>query len=159
MRYNILISDYFYIKVVIKKINSKMTLLKRWDPFREIINKFLEEEFPFSYSPRLATDIYETEKEVIVEVQAPGFKKEDLKVSIHDDYLRIEGKSSEEKEEKGKNYWRKEIKRGSFAQVIPLPLKVDTKKGKASFENGILKIVLPKLEKEEIEEGQEISID
>ncbi len=136
-----------------------MAFLKKWDPFREIINKFLEEEFPFTYTPRLATDIYETENDVVVEVQLPGYKKEDLKISIHDDYLRIEGKSAEEKEEKGKNYWRKEIRRGSFAQVIPLPVEVDTKNGKASFKDGILKIVLPKIHKEEETKGEEIIIE
>lgn len=135
-----------------------MSILKKWDPFREIINKFFEDEFPFSYSPRLAVDIYETDKDVVVEMQVPGYKKEDLKISITDDYLRIEGKASEEKEEKNKNYWRKEIRRGAFAQVIPLPVEVDTKNGKASFQDGILKIVLPKVKKEEAK-GEEIKIE
>jgi len=135
-----------------------MVFIRRWEPFREFIERFFEEDFDFSISPRLATDVYETDKDLVVEMQVPGFKKEDIKVSFQDDYLKVEGKAEEEKEEKDKNYWRKEIRRGSFVKVIPLPKKVDPKKAKASFKDGILKISLPKIE--EIKEaGEEIKIE
>ena len=135
-----------------------MVFIRRWEPFKEFIEKFFEEDLDFSISPRLATDVYETDKDLVVEMQVPGFKKEDIKVSFQDDYLKVEGKAEEEKEEKEKNYWRKEIRRGSFVRVIPLPKKVDPKKAKASFKDGILKISLPKIE--EIKEaGEEIKIE
>jgi HSP20 family protein len=135
-----------------------MVFIRRWEPFREFIEKFFEEDFNFTISPRLATDVYETDKDLVVEMQVPGFKKEDIKISFQDDYLRVEGKTEEEKEEKEKNYWRKEIRRGSFVRVIPLPRKVDPKKAKASFKDGVLKISLPKIE--EIKEaGEEIKIE
>jgi len=135
-----------------------MTFLRRWEPFKEIFEKFFEEEFDFPFSPKLATDVYETEKDLVVEMQVPGYKKEDIKVSFQDDYLRVEGKAEETKEEKEKNYWRKEIRKGSFVRVIPLPKKVDPKKAKASFKDGILTISLPKIE-ETKEIGEEIKID
>jgi HSP20 family protein len=135
-----------------------MAFIRRWEPFREFIERFFEEDFDFSISPRLATDVYETDKDLVVEMQVPGFKKEDIKVSFQDDYLKVEGKAEEEKEEKEKNYWRKEIRRGSFVRVIPLPKKVDPRKAKASFKDGVLKISLPKIE--EIKEtGEEIKIE
>jgi HSP20 family protein len=135
-----------------------MVFIRRWEPFREFIERFFEEDFDFSISPRLATDVYETDKDLVVEMQVPGFKKEDIKVSFQDDYLKVEGRAEEEKEEKEKNYWRKEIRKGSFVRVIPLPKKVDPKKAKASFKDGILKISLPKIE--EIKEaGEEIKIE
>jgi HSP20 family protein len=135
-----------------------MVFIRRWEPFREFIEKFFEEDFDFTISPRLATDVYETDKDLIVEMQVPGFKKEDIKISFQYDYLKVEGKAEEEKEEKEKNYWRKEIRKGSFVRVIPLPRKVDPKKAKASFKDGILKISLPKIE--EIKEvGEEIKIE
>jgi HSP20 family protein len=135
-----------------------MVFIRRWEPFREFIEKFFEEDFDFTISPRLATDVYETDKDLVVEMQVPGFKKEDIKISFQDDYLKVEGKAEEEKEEKEKNYWRKEIRRGSFVRVIPLPKKVDPKKAKASFKDGVLKISLPKIE--EIKEaGEEIKIE
>jgi HSP20 family protein len=135
-----------------------MVFIRRWEPFREFIERFFEEDFDFSISPRLATDVYETDKDLVVEMQVPGFKKEDIKVSFQDDYLKVEGKAEEEKEEKDKNYWRKEIRRGSFVRVIPLPKKVDPRKAKANFKDGVLKISLPKIE--EIKEtGEEIKIE
>ena len=123
-----------------------MTFLRRWEPFKELIDKFFEEDWEFSLSPRLATDVYETDKDIIVEIQVPGYNKENIKISFQDDYLRVEGKAEETKDEKEKNYWRKEIKKGSFVRIIPLPLKVDPKKAKAIFKDGILKISLPKIE-------------
>jgi len=135
-----------------------MTFLRRWEPFKELIDKFFEEDWEFSLSPRLATDVYETDKDIIVEIQVPGYNKENIKISFQDDYLRVEGKAEETKDEKEKNYWRKEIKKGSFVRIIPLPLKVDPKKAKAIFKDGILKISLPKIE-ETKEIGEEIKIE
>jgi len=135
-----------------------MVFLRRWEPFKELFEKFFEEDWELSFSPRLATDVYETDKDLVVEMQAPGYSKENIKISFQDDYLKVEGKAEETKEEKEKNYWRKEIRKGSFVRVVPLPLKVDPKKAKASFKDGILKISLPKIE-ETKEVGEEIKIE
>ena len=135
-----------------------MVFLRRWEPFREFIEKFFEEDFDFPVSLRLATDVYETDKDIVVEMNVPGYKKEDIKISFQDGYLKVEGKAAEEKEEKEKNYWRKEIRRGSFVRVIPLPKEVDSKKAKATFKDGVLTISLPKIE-EEKEAGEEIKIE
>ena len=132
--------------------------LKKWDPFRDFIERFFEEDiFPVRVSS-LATDVYETDKDVVVEMNVPGFKKENIKISFQDGYLKVEGKTEEEKEEKERNYWRKEIRKGSFVRVIPLPREVDIKKAKASLKDGVLKISLPKIEESE-EFGEEIKID
>jgi len=125
----------------------------RWDPFREIEKFFSEEFFPalvptFKLSD-LPVDIYETDKELVVEVGLPGFKPEDIKVKVEEDYLVVEGKKEEKKETKEENYYRREIRKGSFKKVIPLPYTIDADKAKAKLEEGILKIVFPKPEKEE----------
>ncbi|MCS7201079.1 MAG: Hsp20/alpha crystallin family protein [Patescibacteria group bacterium] len=139
-----------------------MVQLKKWGSFRDWLDKFFEEEdffpFPFSFSGNLATDVYETDKELIVEMQVPGFKKENIKISIQDGYLKVEGKYDEVDEEREKNYWRKEIRRSSFARAIPLPRDIETKGAKANFENGVLRIKLPKLEPSE-KAGEEIKIE
>jgi HSP20 family protein len=135
-----------------------MVFIRRWEPFKEFIEKFFEEDLDFAVSPKLATDVYETDKDLIVEMQVPGYNKENIKISFQDDYLKVEGKTDEEKEEKEKNYWRKEIRKGSFVRVIPLPREIDPKKAKASFKDGILKISLPKIAKEK-EAGEEIKIE
>ncbi|BCX15397.1 MAG: hypothetical protein KatS3mg097_289 [Candidatus Parcubacteria bacterium] len=134
-------------------------MIIRRDEFRNFLDKFFEGDLiPFKDVNYLASNIYETDKDVVVELQIPGFDKKDIKVSFQEGYLKIEGKSSEEKEEKNKNYWRREIKKGSFLKVIPIPKEVDHKQAKASLTNGILKVVLPKIEKT-IETGKEIKIE
>lgn len=133
-------------------------VLKKWEPLRDFIERFFEEDIVLPRVSVLATDVYETNKDVIVEMNVPGFKKEDLKISFQEGYLKVEGKAEEEKETKEKNYWRKEIKRGSFVRVIPLPREVDVKKAKANLKDGVLQVILPKLETTE-EFGEEIKID
>lgn len=140
-----------------------MALLKRWDPFKEFLEKFFSEEeflplpvFRFSSYP---VDVYETEKEVVVNMEVPGFTKEDLKINFEDDYLVVEGKKTETEEKEEKNYWRKERRQASFRRIIPLLAEVDYEKAKARLKDGVLEIVLPKLKKEETQKGKEIKID
>lgn len=134
-----------------------MAFLRKWEPWREFIEKFFEEDFSL-YPLKLATDVYETDKDIIVEMEIPGYQKENIKISFQDGYLKVEGKSEESKEEKEKNYWRKEIRKGSFVRVVPLPKEVNSKNAKANFKDGILKITLPKIESEK-ESGEEIKIE
>ncbi len=134
----------------------------RWDPFREIEKFFSEEFFPalvptFKFSD-IPVDMYETDKELVVEVGVPGFKSEDIKIRVDEDQLIIEAKKEERKEEKEGNYYRKEIRRGSFKKIISLPYVVNPDKAKAKLEEGILKVTFPKpVEKEE--RGKEIKVE
>lgn len=140
-----------------------MAIIK-WDPFREIEKFFSEaEEFFPAFLPTfkisdIPVDIYETDENLVVEVGLPGFKPEEVKVHVEEDRLTINGNKEEKKEIKEENYYRKEIKKGSFKKVITLPYKVDENKGKAKFDNGILKITFPKPEKAE-ERGKEIKVE
>lgn len=139
-----------------------MSVLKKWDPFQEFINRFFEEDiFPILPSPfkppSLATDIYEENGNIIVEMEVPGFEKDEIKITFAENYLKIEGKTQKEKEEKGKNYWRKERRSGSFVKVIPLPTEVNVDKTQARLEKGLLRIVLPKVSEEK--PGKEIKIE
>lgn len=138
-----------------------MAIIK-WDPFEEIREFFSEAEkilpvFPTFKISELPVDIYETDKDLVVEVGLPGFKPDEVKVRVEEDKLMISGEKEEKKEVKEENYYRKEIKKGSFKKVITLPYKVDENKGKAKFEDGILRITFPKPEK--TEGGKEIKIE
>lgn len=139
-----------------------MNYLRKWRPFKDWLERFFEEDdlFPLSVSlaGSLAADVYETDKDVVVEIQAPGFQKDNIKISLQDGYLRIEGKYNEIDEKTEKNYWRKEIRKGSFARTIPLPSEVKTEGAKASFKDGVLTITLPKVEPAK-EIGEEIKIE
>jgi HSP20 family protein len=96
-------------------------------------------------SPRV--DIIDRDNDIVVKAEIPGVKKEDLDVSMTDTTVTIKGSTShEEKQEKG-NYYRCEITRGSFSRTVALPANVDTDKAKAVFNDGILELTIPKVEK------------
>jgi HSP20 family protein len=92
-------------------------------------------------------NMIETEKAVEVTLELPGLKPEDVKVELHDGALWIMGEKREEKEEKGKTFHRMERRTGAFRRVMPLPVEVEADKVDAQFHDGVLTIVLPKIEK------------
>ncbi len=92
-------------------------------------------------------DVVEKDDAVEVTAELPGVKKGELDVSVSDDILTICGSTRhEENEEKGE-YYHREIRQGEFSRTLALPAGVDGEQAKAAFENGVLKITLPKLEK------------
>jgi HSP20 family protein len=94
-----------------------------------------------------SVDVVDREDEVVVRAQVPGFKKEDIDISVSGTMLTIKGETkTEEKEEKG-DYYRCEITRGAFSRTLPLPAEVDDSKAKAAMQDGVLELTLPKLEK------------
>ncbi len=109
---------------------------------------------PFGWSRPLAefedlprVDVIDREAEVIVRAALPGYRKEDVEVSIANGVLTLRGETrAESKEEKG-DYYCREILRGEFARSLALPADVDEAKASATMKDGILELVLPKLEK------------
>ncbi|MDQ7055352.1 MAG: Hsp20/alpha crystallin family protein [Persephonella sp.] len=95
-----------------------------------------------TWNPRV--DIYEKDNKLIIEAEIPGAKKEDVEVKIKDNAVVIRGEVKKEEEEKEKTYYRSERFYGVFERVIPLPVEVKTEEAKATFENGILKVEIPK---------------
>ncbi len=135
-----------------------MTLV-RWRPFRDLYN--LQDEVNrmfegfFDRGTRQiedggmwlpATDIYETKDDVVVSLELPGMKRDDIKVSVQDNILTIRGEKHQEKEDKDTNYHRLERNYGFFTRSFSLPTMVKADKIKAAYENGILRVELPKAE-------------
>ncbi len=126
--------------------------LTKWDPFRNIDNFFdndsLFAAFPFpKVNWDLAMDSYEENGNLIVKMNLPGVNKNELEVSLENDTLTILGRRNEEKEVEKKDYYSKEIKRGSFARSLALPKSVDATKLAAQFQNGELVVTMPIIEK------------
>ena len=120
----------------------------RWDPFRSL-DRIFEDDFPLntykaSVPSDLSVDVYEKGNDVIAEMHLAGMNPENIDVSVEDNYLRVTGCKEEAKEEKDKSYYYKEIQRGSFERTIRLPMNVRDDQAKASYENGVLKVVIPK---------------
>jgi HSP20 family protein len=93
-----------------------------------------------------AVDIMEREGEFHVRVELPGVKREDVKITVQNDVLTIRGEKKLEQEQKGENYHRVERSYGTFQRSFTLPTSVRSDKIEASYDNGVLSIVLPKVE-------------
>lgn len=107
-------------------------------------NAFSEEQS--EDNKMMPMDICEREKEFVVRANLPGIKKEDIKVSVHDNELIIEGKQNTEKKEENQNVYRYERYKGNYRRVVSLPDVCDTENVKANLNDGVLTLVIPKKE-------------
>lgn len=94
-----------------------------------------------------AVNIKETEGHFEIEVAAPGLGKEDFKINLEKNILTVKSEKEVKKDEKSETYTRKEFGYNSFCRSFSVPETVDVEKIKASHNNGILVIELPKSEK------------
>jgi len=101
-------------------------------------------------------DISETENEIIVRADLPGFSKDEVSVNATENALTIEAGHKEERRERGEKYYIVERRVGSLRRVISLPLEVDPEKAKAKMKDGVLEVILPKKEKKK---GKEIKVE
>ena len=141
-----------------------MKSLKRWnprnevemsDPFRPIDQLFDEmwRNWPNRYFEgdttrpflRPAMDVVENENNITVRVDLPGLSGDDVHVEMEDNVLTIKGEIGDTIEKDGERYHYRERYSGSFQRSLRLPNTIDADKIDASFDNGVLNIVLPKL--------------
>lgn len=120
--------------------------------FSSLIDNFLESDL----STRLhkewakviqpAVNIKETKDAYLIEVSAPGFAKDSFGVKVEDSTLIISAETKEEKLEEGEKFTRKEFSQTNFKRSFTLPKTIVADKITAGYENGILKVALPKME-------------
>jgi len=132
-----------------------MTFL-RFEPMRDFDNfpnrfqRFFD-DFPGfhnysadKFAPTI--DISENEKSIILNAEIPGVPKENLKITLQDNIITIEGEKKKLSGENEKNHYREERSFGKFKRSFTLPVEVDSEKVDALFKNGVLEIILHKLE-------------
>lgn len=140
-----------------------MTLIK-WqhrNPLSDMVNNLFDNELGDFFGKRFtdpAANIIEQNESFSLEIAAPGLKKEDFRINLENNILTICADLNDEKREEGKNYTRKEFYYGSFSRAFTLPKTVDLDKIKADYENGILKVNLPKKDEARFELKKEIPI-
>lgn len=119
-------------------------------PEKFYLDDFFEDFVPMPKMPKneMKCDIYEKGGEVHIELDVPGFNKEDVKVDLDDGILTIAASKHEDKEEKEKNYYRKERLFGSFKRQFNVG-NVKENDINAKFYNGVLKISFPKEEQKQ----------
>lgn len=119
--------------------------------FSNLFDNFFENEFhninrkEFFKTPALV-NVKDTESAYIIDVAAPGFKKEDLSIKVENNLLILSAETKQETETKEEKFTRKEFNFSSFNRSFTLPKTVDAEKIAAAYENGILTVTLPKKE-------------
>jgi HSP20 family protein len=128
-----------------------MSTLVKWAPFTDLdvierrMRRMLE-DFGVATAPLPAADMYETDKELIVELDVPGFEEKELALEVSDHTLTIKGERTAEKEEKRKSYYLHERLEKHFERRFVLPPELDTERIGAKFHTGVLEVHVPKIE-------------
>ena len=134
-----------------------MTVLTRWDPFRELntlqdrMHRLFRESLREGQDESLSTssfapavDVYEDDHNVSLKIEVPGIDEKDIDVRIENNTLIVHGERNIDKEEREENYRRIERQYGSFTRTFTLPNTVDTDSVSAHYDRGVLKITLAK---------------
>jgi HSP20 family protein len=146
--------------------------ITKWRPFEAVQDNFNslnvhDRDIDFFFSDLLERDniktgwapkidVFDDKDKVTVKAELPGLKKEDIKISLTENILSIEGERKLENEKKKDNYYRIERSYGAFTRSVCLPAEVKVDETKASYNDGVLEIYLPKVEEEE---PKQIKID
>jgi HSP20 family protein len=101
-------------------------------------------------------DVQETDEHVIVTIELPGMKKEDITLHITEKMLEVKAETKEEEKKEEEGYKSYRSRYSGFYRRIPLPAGIDADKTKATYKNGVLEVKMPKMEKKK---GKEISIE
>ena len=132
----------------------------RYDPFRDL--RSLQEEVNRLFSTNLtrafgdegigrgawapSVDIYENKDQIVLEAELPGMKQEDFDLSIENNVITLRGERRFEKTDESDNYHRVERSYGSFTRSFTLPQSVSSEDAHAEYNNGVLRVTLPKRE-------------
>ncbi len=106
----------------------------------------LQDDFPASEG-QLPVDVHQTSSDIVVRAFVAGVRPDELNISISRDMVEIEGSRMEREQVAGQDYFTRELFWGSFSRTIMLPQEVDVEASSASAKDGLLTIILPKLDK------------
>ena len=125
-----------------------MSIIK-WSPFitpsaGDEFDKFFDSWPIMSANFTPALDVYQDADNVIVEAPLAGINPENVDISIENDVLTIKSEHEKKSEVEDKNYYRKEVRHGSFYRAVQLPTRVTGDAAEATYEKGVLKITIPK---------------
>ena len=130
-----------------------MKLLPGLTTFNNLFDDMFDDSFFRSYNSYMKTDIKEVDNQYVLDIEMPGFNKKDISVELNDGYLTISGNKStnnDEKDTKG-NIIRQERYSGSYSRSFYVGDSIKKEDIKANYDNGELKIYLPKTTTKEVE--------
>lgn len=144
------------------------TLVRNFEPtktvnsfpalFDTLLNNMERIERPSSVKTSPMVNVVEDENNFIVQMAAPGLKREDFKISVHEDIMTISSERTEESGENKSNFTRKEFSYSSFKRSFNLPETVDGDNIAANYTDGILSVTLPKKEEAKPKEPKQIAV-
>lgn len=141
-----------------------MSIIKKtkdaWGPWPDFFDtdRFFTDILPTKTHSVPSVNIKETDDHFNIEMAAAGMDKADFKISLDDNVLTISGEKKEEKKEENEKYTRREFSYNSFSRSFTLPENSDAEKIEANYENGMLKISLPKKVQDSTKKTKEIAI-
>jgi HSP20 family protein len=119
------------------------------NPF-SMMKRFSDEMDRFFNLPRaenaiwtLAVEVKEEAGKLLISAELPGVKPEDVKVTVTEDALVLEGERKYEREERRQGFYHSERRYGRFYRAIPLPKGAHTDKASAAYRNGVLEVAIP----------------
>jgi HSP20 family protein len=124
--------------------------LTRWEPFAELgelrsrFDRMFEDltvDRPRAWAP--AIDVVRDNGNLVIRADVPGITPDEVKIEIEDDILTVSGAHEERKEEKDKDFLRRERRYGSFSRSMALPPGVEAKKIKATTHDGVVEVTIP----------------
>ena len=139
---------------------TPMMRTNNWIP--AVFNDFFDTDYmPRANSTAPAINVKETDKAYVVELAAPGMKKEDFNVHINDEgnlIIKMEKKDEKKEEDKSARYLRREFSYSKFEQTLLLPDDVKKEDITAKVEHGVLSVELPKVVEEKVKVSRQIDI-
>ncbi|WP_179006300.1 Hsp20/alpha crystallin family protein [Winogradskyella forsetii] len=138
---------------------SSVPSLSSW--MDDILNKNFGNEFVSNFNTGItlpAVNVLDTDDEFIVEMAVPGLNKDDFDINLDNQLLSISAEISTENEEEKDNYTRREFGYSSFKRTFSLPETVETEKINAKYEDGLLKVTLPKRDEAKKKPSKQIKV-
>ena len=131
--------------------------LIRWEPRKHAVRSLFDDFFDMMEVPgrgrrgllegspwEPAVDLIDKKDKLIVKVELPGVDQNDVKISLAENNLTIQGEIKKDEEIKKEDYYYRERAYGNYSRTISLPIEVDKEKINAKFKNGILEVTMPK---------------
>ncbi len=135
-----------------------MTNLTRWEPFGDLrtsMDRFFDAGFSRrwrvvarsnAYEGIFPIEVSETDDAIEFTASLPGVRPEEVEITVSNDVLTVKAEHKQETEAKKRDFYRREIRYGSLYRSLSLPVSVDADKAEAVFDNGLLRLKLPKTE-------------
>jgi len=142
-----------------------MSSITRFDPRRELVsmrdtfNRFFDQAFDWpsvASAVPVAIDLYETDEQVKVSMPLPGVKADDITVTLTGRQLTVKGEHQAKEEVREEQYYRREVRYGTFERTTELPPTADVEQPAAEFDNGVLTVSFPKLAQETLKPATKV---